>query len=306
MSDALNDSSAAAGDADAPMTVGFVGLGNMGNPMTARLVAAGHRVQAFDLSADARARAVEAGAVDAPDLGVAVGGADAVILMLPNSQVVSAVVHDPAFAAAIAEGATVIDMSSSEPLRSRELAAELAERGIRFIDAPVSGGVKGAVAGSLTIMVGASDEDFAALSPLLTVLGRPVHAGPVGAGDAIKALNNLLSATHLWVTSEAMVAGERFGLDPEVMLSVFNGSSGRSGSTENKWPNFIIPETYNSGFGLRLMLKDMKIAVQLAEQAGAPSRLGADAVGLWSEAADALEPTADHTEVARWLKDASE
>jgi 3-hydroxyisobutyrate dehydrogenase len=150
-------------------------------------------------------------------------------------------------------------------------------------------------------MVGGSEQNVSRVWPVLERLGKPVHAGPIASGHAIKALNNLLSATHLWITSEAMVAGERFGLNPDVMLAIFNGSSGRSGSTENKWPNFILPGTYDSGFGLRLMLKDMKIAVQLAEQADAPSQLGTDAVALWQQAADELEPTADHTEIARWI-----
>ncbi len=284
-------------------TIGFVGLGNMGNPMTRRLVDAGYRVQAFDLSADARAKAVEAGAVDAPDLATAVTGADAVILMLPNSDVVEGVVDDPSFSEAIAQGAIVIDMSSSEPLRTKALAARLDEAGIRMIDAPVSGRGKGAGSGKLTIMVGGADQLVAEVTPVLAHLGTPVHAGAIGSGHAVKALNNLLSATHLWVTSEAILAGEKFGLDPEVMLAIFNGSSGRSGSTENKWPNFIIQGTYDSGFGLRLMLKDMKIAVQLAEQSGVPSRLGADAVELWGEAAEDLSPQADHTEIARFLRD---
>jgi len=129
-----------------------------------------------------------------------------------------------------------------------------------------------------------------------------VHVGPLGAGDAVKALNNLLSATHLWVTSEAILVGERFGLDPDVLLSVLNTSSGRSGSTDNKWPNFILPGTFDSGFSLQLMLKDMRIAVDLARRTGLPSRLGEDAVRLWAEAADSLAATADHTEVARYLR----
>jgi len=281
-------------------TVGFVGLGNMGTPMTRRLVEAGYRVLAFDVSPEARARAVAAGAEDAAGLE-AVAKADAVILMLPNSAIVESVVDDRALADGLAAGSVIIDMSSSEPMRTRALAEKVGQRGISLVDAPVSGGVSGAESGKLTIMVGGSDADVARVRPLLEVLGTPVHVGAVGSGHAIKALNNLLSATHLWATSEAMTAGERFGLDPDVMLAVFNGSSGRSGSTENKWPNFIRPGTYNSGFGLRLMLKDMKIAVQLAEQAGAPTRLGADAVELWDEAAEGLEPTADHTEVARWI-----
>jgi 3-hydroxyisobutyrate dehydrogenase len=286
---------------DAVSTVGFVGLGNMGGPMTGRLVAAGMRVQAFDLSADARAAAVALGATDAPDLATAVAGADAVILMLPNSAIVAGVLADPALVAVMAPGTLVVDMSSSEPMKTRELAEQLAARGIHMVDAPVSGGVGGAKAGTLTIMAGGSDADIERVRPVLEALGTPVHTGAVGSGHAIKALNNLLSATHLWATSEAMIAGAKFGLDPEVMLAVFNGSSGRSGSTQNKWPNFILPGTYDSGFGLRLMLKDMKIAVQLADQAGVPISLGADAVALWQRAADDLPPTADHTRVAQWL-----
>jgi 3-hydroxyisobutyrate dehydrogenase len=181
------------------------------------------------------------------------------------------------------------------------LAASLAERGVRMIDAPVSGGVSGAETGRLTVMVGGGAADLETAGPLLENFGRVVHVGPIGSGHAVKALNNLLSATHLWITSEAMLAGARFGIDAEVMLSVFNGSSGRSGSTENKWPNFIRPGTFNSGFALRLMVKDMGIAIQLAEQVGAPSVLGADALGVWRQAAEALPPTADHTEIARWL-----
>jgi 3-hydroxyisobutyrate dehydrogenase len=286
-----------------PERIGFVGLGNMGHPMTSRLVGAGHHVRAYDVAEAARARAVEAGAVEAATLAAAADDADLVVLMLPNSDIVEQVVTDPGFAQALSPGTTVIDMSSSEPLRTRALAARLAERGIRMVDAPVSGGVKGAERGALTIMVGGDDADVARVMPVLETLGRPVHAGAIGSGHAVKALNNLLSATHLWVTSEAIEAGRRFGLDPEVMLAIFNGSSGRSGSTENKWPNFILPGTFDSGFGLRLMLKDMRIAVQLAQQSGAPSRLGADAVDLWAQAADGLPATADHTEVARWIAD---
>jgi 3-hydroxyisobutyrate dehydrogenase len=190
-------------------------------------------------------------------------------------------------------------------LRTRLLAERLAKMGVSLVDAPVSGGVAGAVAGTLTVMVGGSDDVVEHVRPVLEHLGNPVHAGPVGAGHAVKALNNLLSATHLLVTSEAMIVGQRFGLDPNVMLSIFNASSGRSGSTQNKWPNFVLTKTYDSGFGLRLMLKDMRIAVQLSEQTGAPSELGADAAELWSRAADALPESADHTEIARWLKDRS-
>lgn len=284
------------------LRVGFIGLGNMGLPMSGRLVDAGYQVLGYDVADTARAALAEQGGTAVDDLA-GVAAADVLVLMLPDSKVVESVLAEPSLRAALRPGLVVVDMSSSEPARTRTLAAALDELGVLLVDAPVSGGVKGAVGGTLTIMIGGAAGVVERITPMLTVLGRPVHAGPVGSGHAIKALNNLLSATHLWITSEAMVAGERFGLDPEVMLAIFNGSSGKSGSTENKWPNFIIPGGYDSGFGLRLMLKDMRIAVGLAEQVGAPSTLGEDAVDLWAEAAADLPERADHTEVARWLKE---
>jgi 3-hydroxyisobutyrate dehydrogenase len=282
--------------------IGFVGLGNMGLPMSRRLVEAGHEVVAFDVAPEARERVAEVGAT-AVDAVTGVAGAEMIILMLPNSAIVTQVLGE--LRPQLAQGTLVIDMSSSEPGRTRELAAELEAEGVRMIDAPVSGGVKGAVSGKLTVMAAGTEADLDRATPVLEVLGRVVRAGSVGAGHAIKALNNLLSATHLWVTSEAIAAGERFGLDPATMLDIFNGSSGKSGSTENKWPNFILPGTFDSGFGLRLMLKDMRIAVDMAADTGAVHSLGEAAVALWQQAADDLEPTADHTEVARWIENNS-
>jgi 3-hydroxyisobutyrate dehydrogenase len=285
--------------------VGFIGLGKMGGPMARLLLEGGHQVRGFDLSAEALHHLAEAGGT-AVHTAAEAAAADVVVLMLPDSDVVTAVLHDEAVIAALVPGTVVIDMSSSEPTRTRELADELSGRGVALVDAPVSGGVRGAQAGTLTIMVGGDDETVGRISGLLELLGKPVRAGDVGAGHAVKALNNLMSATHLWVTSEAMLAGQRFGLDPEVMLSVFNGSSGRSGSTDNKWPNFILPGGYDSGFGLRLMLKDMRIATALARAVGLEPALGDEAVELWSRAAGDLDPGADHTEVARWIATTSD
>jgi 3-hydroxyisobutyrate dehydrogenase len=289
--------------------VGFVGLGNMGVPMAGRLLDAGFDVRGFDVSEPARTKFAARGGTPVASAAEAVRDANLVILMLPDSSVVEAVATDPSFVAALAvspgpAGApVVVDMSSSEPERTRQLATFLREHGARLVDAPVSGGVKGAVSGKLAVMVGGSDDDVRRVEDVLSHLGKIYRAGPVGAGHAVKALNNLMSATHLLVTSEAILVGERFGLKPDVMLAIFNASSGRSGSTENKWPNFIAGETYNSGFGLRLMLKDMRIAIGLAEQMKLPSRLGEQAATLWAQAADALPAIADHTEIARWLRD---
>ncbi|MFG1610592.1 NAD(P)-dependent oxidoreductase [Actinoplanes sp. NPDC049265] len=272
--------------------IGFVGLGNMGGPMSSRLVAAGYEVRGYDVSPQAFATF---DGVPATRLAEAVTPADVVILMLPNSDVVEAVLDE----ATLRPEAVVVDMSSSEPMRTRALAARLKNT---LIDAPVSGGVKGARNGKLTIMAGGAAGDIERVRPVLEQLGTVTRAGDVGSGHAVKALNNLLSATHLLVTSEAILAGEKFGLDPSVMLDIFNSSSGRSGSTENKWPNFVLPGTFDSGFGLRLMLKDMRIATGLADQVGVPDPLGQAAVDLWARAAEALDPGADHTEIVNWLR----
>lgn len=288
------------------LSIGIIGLGNMGLPIASRLLEAGLRVTGYDLSPAARAALQERGGTAVEGPADAASVVDALILMLPDSAIVSHVMSDPALRAALHPGHLVIDMGSSEPVRTRALAAELDADGVELVDAPVSGGVAGAVAGTLTIMVGGSAKTVQRLTPVLEHLGRVRHAGAVGAGHAIKALNNLISATHLWATSEAILVGEKFGLRPEVMLEIINGSSGRSGSSENKWPNFILPGTFDSGFALRLMLKDMKTAIALAEQLAVPIELGEAAVTEWSRAAESLPPTADHTEVARYLAQRSE
>lgn len=281
--------------------IALIGLGNMGLPMARRLLAAGYQVRGSDLSRDALARLQDINGIACESPAEAVAGSSIVILMLPNSDIVESVLTDSAVLAQIDEGTMIVDMSSSEPVRTQALAEKVATQGIRFIDAPVSGGVTGAEAGTLTIMVGGSEQDLARASEPLQHLGTVRHAGPVGAGHAVKALNNLMSATHLLASSEAIHAGMKFGVDPDLLLNIVNGSSGRSGSTENKWPNFVLPETYNSGFALALMLKDMKIAVSLADEVGVPASLGHAAVSLWQQAASELPDTADHTEIARWV-----
>ncbi|HEU5155856.1 MAG TPA: NAD(P)-dependent oxidoreductase [Streptosporangiaceae bacterium] len=282
-------------------TVGFVGLGNMGTPMTGRLAAAGYQVRGYDADPRVRERSTSITVVDT--VLDAAAGAGVLVLMLPDSAAVESVLIGDGLLDRLAPGTILVDMGSSEPARTRELSAAAAERGVPMVDAPVSGGVRGAREGTLTIMVGGAPEHAAALRPMFETLGRKVmHVGPAGAGHALKALNNLLSATHLLVSSEAILAGQEFGLDPKVMLEVINGSSGRSGSTENKWPNYILERKFGAGFPVRLMLKDMRIAVELARQTGRPSRLGEAAVALWAEAADRLPADADHTEIVRWLE----
>jgi len=283
-----------------PGAVGFVGLGRMGEPMARRLVAGGIAVRGHD-AAPGPAEALAGVVTLVNSAASAADGVPVVILMLPDSNVVETVV-DGGLLDALRPGTLLVDMSSSEPLRTRGLAERVADRGVTLVDAPVSGGVPGARAGTLMIMVGGPRDAAATLQPLLALMGRARHVGGVGAGHALKALNNLLSATNLLACSEAMLAGERFGLDPAVMLEALNRSSGRSGATEDKWPKYVLPETYDSGFTAGLMVKDIRIALGLIEANGAASALAARTVELWGRAVAQLGPGADHTEIVRWLR----
>jgi len=282
--------------------VGLVGIGNMGTPMAERLVAAGFDVAGFDPSPDARARLAAVGgtAVEALDSLV---DRDLVILMLPNSRVVQSVLVDSGLLDRLDGARTiVVDMSSSEPLRTRVLRELADERGVTFVDAPVSGGVPGAIKGTLAVMVGGADAEVEAVRPVLETFGSVTHVGAVGAGHALKALNNMLSAVTMLATSEAIHTGIAFGLDPTLMAEVISRSSGRSGSSDNKWPNFVIPGTYDAGFSASMLLKDMRIATSLAHELGVPFRSNDQIADLWEEAIDELGGDIDHTEIARWVE----
>jgi 3-hydroxyisobutyrate dehydrogenase len=287
-------------------TIGFVGLGNMGGPMVARLVDAGYTVRGFDVSEDARmAVGEETGATIVDAVSEVAQGADGVVLMLPNSAIVKAVLLDQELLDGIAPGTLLLDMSSSAPTETKALSGTIDDRGVFFVDAPVSGGVRGAKAGSLTIVVGGEDAAVEAARPLLETVGsRALHVGDIGAGHALKALNNLLSAATLIATAEAVEAGRRFGLDPAVMIDAFNTSSGRSYSTEHKFPDFVLPETYNAGFNINLMVKDIGCALDLAESTGSPSSVTEVIVDQWRKAAEDLPADADHTAIAKWVHEA--
>jgi 3-hydroxyisobutyrate dehydrogenase len=297
-------------DQQAIKIVGFVGLGQMGLPMAARLAEAGYDVRGFDISQAARAalQAKAPAARAAGSLAEAAEDADAVVLMLPDSKVIAAVTRAHGLLAAMRPGGLLVDMSSAEPAATAELAAEAGARDIRLVGAPVSGGVNGAAGGTLTIMAGGAAAAVTRARPLLENLGsRVVHVGThPGAGHALKALNNLISAIHMLATSEAMLAGQRFGLDPAVMLDVINTSSGRSGSSQNKWPNYVLPRGYDSGFAMRLQVKDAMTGLAIEREFGTGARLAELAVELWRRAANWLPDGADHTEIVRWLEQTRE
>jgi 3-hydroxyisobutyrate dehydrogenase len=285
--------------------IGFIGLGNMGWPVAARLAAAGYRLHVADLNEDAVRRfAAEHGAASPPSLEALGRAADAVITILPDGGTVRGVLlGERGVTAGLSAKTIVIDMSSSNPVGTRELGVELARRRISLIDAPVSGGVRRALDGSLSIMVGGEPEAIARARPLLEAVARQVFlTGPLGTGHAMKALNNMVSAAGLWIAVEALRVGESFGLHPGTMVDILNASTGRNNSTEVKFKQFILSRSFASGFSLGLMAKDLRIAADVATTTGLPSPLMQDCCKLWSQAAQALGGAEDHTAVVKFLE----
>jgi len=266
------------------MHIGFIGLGNMGAPMARNLLAAGHRLSVCDLSETAVAALVEAGATacDAP-LAVARSEAEIIITMLPAAAHVKAVyLGEDGLLAQVRPGILLIDSSTIDPLSAREVAAAARAHGNPMLDAPVSGGTAGAAAGTLTFMVGGSEEDFARARPLLAAMGRNiVHCGAAGNGQVAKVANNLLLGISMIGTAEAMNLGVALGMDARVLAGVINSASGRcwSSDTYNPVPGVLdnVPAArgYSGGFRSDLMLKDLGLASEAARQSGQPVLLGA-------------------------------
>ena len=287
-----------------PERIGFVGLGNMGAPMARHLIVAGYQLVAADANPAALESFCNSVRCEREKSLVDLGRAcSLVITMLPDGAAVRQVVlGTDGVAAGLAPGSVVLDMSSSEPLGTRELGAELADAGITLIDAPVSGGVKRAVEGTLAIMAGGEPAALERCRPVLAKLGQVFCSGASGSGHAVKALNNYLSAVALAATAEAMMAGERFGIEPRVLLEILNHSTGRNSATEQKYPAFILPRSFNSGFALGLMAKDLRIALGMAESLGTPSTLLGECAALWSRAEGLLGFSADNTEIVMYME----
>lgn len=270
--------------------IAFIGLGNMGGPMAANLAKAGHAVKAFDLSAQACQAAREQGVEVAASVAEAVAGAGTVISMLPASRhVESLYLGDAGVLAQLATGALVIDCSTIAPASAQKVAQAALERGIRMIDAPVSGGTAGAAAGTLTFIVGGPAESLELARPALQAMGRNIfHMGDAGAGQVAKLCNNMALAVIMGVTAEAIALGAAHGLDPKVLSQMMAVSTGRSWATEvcNPWPcvleNAPASRGYSGGFGNDLMLKDLGLAVEAAIGSGATIPLGELARNLYA------------------------
>lgn len=290
--------------------IGFVGIGAMGTPMAGHLSDAGYQLAIYDLD-PARVRAFVASkqALTPSSLTDLGKHSELVITMLPDGGIVRKVICGEqdsmrdCVAAALSKSAVVLDMSSSSPVATRELAPLLEARGIRLMDAPVSGGVKRAVSGQLAIMAGGDGGLLEICRPVLEKMGKQIfHAGPLGAGHAIKALNNYVSAAGLIAACEAAIAAQRFGIDPNVLVDILNASSGMNNTTANKMKQFMLSGAFNAGFSTGLMAKDLRMALEIANATGTAAPLAEPCVKIWNDMEQALGAGSDHTEMLRFLQ----
>lgn len=292
-----------------PLSVAFLGLGAIGAPMAAHLARSNHTLAIWNRTASRAndSQAARAGARVASSPADAIRDADVVITCLPESADVVALLDadGQAFRMALRSGTLFVDCTSGDPDTSRIIAADLAARGVTFLDAPVSGGVAGAEAGTLTVMVGGNADALERARPVLDCFaGRIVHCGDIGAGHALKAVNNALLALHIWSTAEALVTAFKAGVSPQVALDVINASSGRSNASMNLFPERVLTGAFPRTFRLALLDKDAGIAAAMArsQKSAAPTlQLAADLMRI---AHRELGDEADHVEavqlVERW------
>ncbi len=288
--------------------VGFIGLGNMGSGMAANLVKAGHRVRAFDLNAAAVARVVAEGATAAASAAEAAAGADAVVTMLPAGVHVRQVYGEQLFGA-VRPDVILMDCSTIDLDSARAVAADAAARGLAFVDAPVSGGVAAATGGTLTFMVGGEADAFRAAEPYLSAMGKAViHAGGAGAGQAAKICNNMLLGASMVATAETFLLAQKLGLDAQTFFDISSKASGQCWSMTSYCPMpGPVPAApsnrdYEGGFATALMLKDLKLAMEAAQGAGASVPMGALAESLYQMLANAGAGGKDFSAIIRMLE----
>jgi 3-hydroxyisobutyrate dehydrogenase len=288
--------------------IGFIGLGNMGGGMAANLAKAGHEVRAFDLSEAALVKAVEAGCTRVGSAREAAAGADAVVTMLPAGAHVAQVYTESVVGAAPSD-AVLIDCSTIDVPTAKTVAAAAIEQGYRVLDAPVSGGIAAANAGTLTFMVGGSAEAFALAEPILAIMGKVViHAGDNGAGQSAKIVNNMILGATMIATCEAFGLAKKLGLDLQTFFDIASKASGQSWSMTSYCPvPGVGPETpadhdYQGGFAAALMLKDLKLAVGAAHDVGASVPMGAAAEALYQAFANNGGGALDFSAIIRMLE----
>jgi 3-hydroxyisobutyrate dehydrogenase-like beta-hydroxyacid dehydrogenase len=289
-------------------TIGFLGLGRMGAPMAANLLKTGHELLVYDVSAEAVAALVDLGA-KAADSAAALGArCDIVFTSLPTPAIVREAVLGADGIVAGGKPRILCDLSTSGPKLAQELAEALAPLDVASFDAPVSGGIKGAVEATISIMVGGGPVALyeTELEPLLKAIGKPTHMGETpGAGQTMKLVNNLLGAVAIGVTAEGMAFGIKQGLDPARMIAVLNQSTGINSATRDKWPKSVLPRTFDFGFAAALSLKDTRLLMDEAAAAGVPLPLGKIVEGYLERTLEREGPNADFTAIAKVVEEAA-
>lgn len=285
-------------------TIGVVGLGNMGLGMALSLQRAGFQVLGLDKSSQTAAKASEQGISLAKDLAELVGSADCIVLSLPNSAIVRALLVGADGVASLAKRpVTIIDTTTADPEITRELATQLKGQDIVLLDAPVSGGPGGAMRGELTMFIGGEPADVQAAMPVLSGMGKNLfHIGDTGAGNITKIVNNLLTAAQLLTAAEAFRMAEAAGVKTEQLLEAVNAGSGRSGVTLFNYPNRILPGTFNSGFTMQLMRKDVALAAALHDKLGVPVPVSKVVADLWRDSVDTLADGEDFNRIVNYVR----
>jgi 3-hydroxyisobutyrate dehydrogenase len=285
------------------LKVAFLGLGSIGRPMAARISAAGFPLTVWNRTGErASAFAKEHNARAASSAAEGARGADVVITCMSTSLDVEQVL-DAGAVEGLQAGAVLLDCTSGDPATSKRIAEKLAKRKVAFVDAPVSGGVKGAVEGTLTVMCGGDARDLERVKPVIEAFGKKVvHCGPVGSGDAVKAMNQALLALTIWATGEALVALSKAGVAAEVALDVINSSSGRSNASMNLFPERVIGRKFPRTFRLALLDKDARIAAGIARDERVPAPLTQLAADLCTLARKELGEEADHVEAVQVIE----
>lgn len=286
-------------------TIGFLGLGRMGAPMAANLLKAGHPLLVHDVAGEAVAALVADGAEAAGSAAALGERCDVVFTSLPTPAIVREAVLGPDGVCSRHRPRVLCDLSTSGPQLAAELAAALPD--VACFDAPVSGGIKGAVEATISIMVGGPQAVYAdTLEPLLKLIGKPTHMGEApGAGQTMKLVNNLLGAVAIAVTAEGMAFGIKQGLDPAKMIAVLNQSTGINSATRDKWPRSVLPRTFDFGFAAALSLKDTRLLLDEAAAAGVPLPLGGIVEDYLVRTLEREGPLADFTAIAKIAEEAA-
>ncbi len=280
--------------------LGFIGLGNMGGPMSIRLINAGYEVFVYDRDEGALARAVSAGAKQLTSIKAVADQVETVFLSLPTPEIVDAVCLQ---GGGLREGSKVkqvVDLSTIGPRAAAAIAKGLLERGMVYVDSPVSGGVTGAVKGTLAVMVSCPRSNFDALDDALSVFGKTFYLGDkAGQAQTVKLANNIMSVTAVAITSEAIVMGVKAGVDPKIMLDVINAGSGRNTASADKFPRCVLPRTFDVGFAAALAYKDARLCVDEAEHIGVPMVVGSAVRELMSITLAVCGKDADFSDVVK-------